>query len=133
MNSTLTHTGRALAATVLTLAVIGAGATAAEAKGREVRSSGACSAASVWKLKAKSDNGKIQVEAEVDTNKVGQTWAVKLADNGTRFASVTRTTLAPSGSFTVKRLIANKAGSDRITMVATNAGTGERCSGAVVF
>jgi hypothetical protein len=58
---------------------------------------------------------------------------VKLADNGTRFASVTRTTLAPSGSFTVRRLITNRAGSDRITLVATNAASGERCSGAVVF
>lgn len=133
MSTTITHAGRAVAATVLTLAVVAAGATVAQAAGREVRSSGSCSATSVWKLKAKTDDGKIQVEAEVDTNKIGQTWGVRLADNGTLFASVSRTTLAPSGSFTVKRLITNRAGSDRITLVATNAATGERCSGVVVF
>jgi hypothetical protein len=133
MSSTITRSGRAFAATVLAVAVIGAGTTSANAKGREVRSSGSCSGTSVWKLKAKTDNRKIQVEAEVDTTKVGTTWSVKLADNGTRFASVTRTTLAPSGSFTVSRLITNQTGSDRITLVATNAATGERCSGTVVF
>ena len=32
----------------------------------------------MFKLKAKHDNALIQVEYEVDTNRVGQAWAVRL-------------------------------------------------------
>ena len=43
---------------------------------------GNCTGASDWKLKAKPDNGKIEVEFEVDSNVNGQTWNVTLKDNG---------------------------------------------------
>ena len=43
MNHTISRSGRAVAATVLALTVVGAGTTAAQAKGREVISSGTCS------------------------------------------------------------------------------------------
>jgi hypothetical protein len=99
--------------------------------GADVRSSGVCSAHSTWKLKAKPDNGRIEVEAEVDANRVGQKWAWRLSDDGTRFASGTAVTTAPSGSFTVHRVTANRVGVDRIGLRATNAATGEVCAGTV--
>ena len=45
-----------------------------------VGTSGSCSATSTWKLKAKPDLdlGTIQIEFAVDSNKAGQTWAVRL-------------------------------------------------------
>ena len=118
----------------LTLAVgVPAFATPAIASGGGggVRNSGACSLHSTWKLKAKTDNGRIQVEAEVDANRVGQAWTWRLADNGKSIASGTARTVAPSGSFTVKRFTTNLAGTDRITVRATSSTTGETCSGAV--
>ena len=71
-------------AMVATLALTLAGATAANAKGREVVKTGSCSGASDWKLKLKSDNGKIEVEYEVDSNRVGQNWQVRITKNGSQ-------------------------------------------------
>ena len=112
------------AAGLLTLALVGGGAGAAQAKGghdREVRKAGHCSAATVWKLKAKHDDGRIEVEVEIDSNRNGQRWSVAIADNGARVFTGSRTTHAPSGSFEVERKIANRAGTDRITALARNA------------
>lgn len=133
MQNTLTRGTRALGAVLVTVALVGAGTSPADARGREVRSSGHCSAHSTWKLKAKADDGRLEVELEVDSNRVGQVWSVRLADNGTRFFRGHRTTKAPSGSFSVEKRPANRAGKDRITAVAKNSRSGERCSGVVVF
>ena len=99
--------------------------------GGDVRRSGTCSVHATWTLKAKHDNGRIEVQAEVDSNRVGQVWAWRLSDDGTRFASGTARTVAPSGSFEVRRFTADRAGTDRITLRATNAATGEVCTGAL--
>jgi hypothetical protein len=118
-------------ATALML-VGGIAAGPASAKGGDaVRRSGSCSANSDWKLKAKPDDGRIEVEFEVDSNRVGQTWAVRIADNGVQVFSGTRVTQAPSGSFTVERRIANRAGIDHIRATAHNARSGETCTGTV--
>jgi len=94
---------------------IAAAAPASAKGGTAVTKSGTCSSASVaWKLKAKPNNGLIEVEYQVDSNVVGQTWSWTLADNGVKVASGNATTVAPSGSFTVRRNIANKAGADKI-------------------
>jgi len=99
--------------------------------GGGVKATGKCTASSTWKLKAKVDNSNIQIEAQVDSGHVGQTWAWRLADNGATVASGKAKTVAPSGSFSVARLTPNLAGKDRITLRATNAATGESCTGAV--
>src|ERR1051325_4200862 len=78
--------------------------------GTEVRREGACSASSDWKLKVKPDNGRLELEFEVDSNVVGQTWNVKLFQNGDRIFRGTRTTQAPSGSFEVRRITDDTAG-----------------------
>ncbi len=133
----MSHTTvRTAAAGLLAVALVGSGAGAAQAKGgndREVRRSGHCSAATVWKLKAKTDDGRLEVELEIDSNRNRQRWAVAINDNGVRVFTGTRTTVAPSGSFEVERHIANRAGKDRITASAKNARTGERCSAVLVF
>lgn len=113
--------------------VAGVGAQSANAKDLEVRSQGTCSKGSVWKLKAKADNGRIETELEVDSNRVRQVWSVQIADNGVRVFSGTRTTVAPSGSFSVEKLMSNHAGKDRITSTARTASTGETCAATVVY
>ena len=92
--------------------------------------SGNCTVASTWKLKAKADDGRIEVEFEVDQNRNGQTWNVVLKKNGTTFWSGQRTTQAPSGSFEVRKFVNNSAGTDTITGRATNPKTGEVCRGS---
>jgi hypothetical protein len=120
--------GMLLAATVVT----GVPAVAARGGGGIIRT-GNCTASTDWKLKAKADNGRIEVEFEVDSNRNGQTWNVRLQDNGVILDRTSRTTQAPSGSFEYRRLIANRAGTDHITAFARNRTTGETCSGALDF
>ena len=91
-------------------------------KASVVRASHSCSTC-VIKLKAKHDDGRIEVEAEVDTNRKGQTWSVQLRDNGVTVFKGERTTHAPSGSFSLERRIANRAGKDTVTVRATRGGT----------
>ena len=88
---------------------------------------GRCSGASTSTLKAKPDNGRLEVEFQVDSNVVGQTWGVLLKDNGTTFFKGTATTTAPSGSFEVRKFTANQAGTDKIQASARNPQTGETC------
>ncbi len=76
------------------------------------------------------ENGKIEVEYEVDSNHAGQTWRVKLFENGNRIFVGTKTTQGASGSFTVRKLAANTAGSDSFRAQARNVAGGETCGGS---
>lgn len=104
-------------------------APGAGAKAGDVIRTGACSSASHWKLKLSPEDEGIQVEFEVDQNKVGQTWRVRIRENGAQIFAGTRVTKAPSGSFTVRRLAKDTAGKDSFRATATNAATGESCVG----
>jgi hypothetical protein len=130
---THTSTRRSLAAIAVTGALVATAAPAALAKDPEVRRSGTCSQGAAWKLKAKSDNGRLEVELEVDSNRVGQTWSVRIKDNGVLVHSGTARTVAPSGSFEVERRVANRAGTDTITAYARHAASGQTCSARVVL
>jgi len=103
------------------------------AKDGEVIRRGSCSNASNWKLKVSPEDGRLGVEFEVDQNRNGATWRVKMKDNGDRFFIGQRTTKAPSGSFSVEKLTNNKRGEDRVVAKARNLRTGEKCKGVVTF
>ena len=97
-------------------------ATPALAKGgdkNEVRKAGSCSSGATSKLKLKSDDGRIEAEFEVDRNVNGEQWRVKFARDGKVVARATRTTHAPSGSFSVERRLSDLSGADRITARGT--------------
>jgi hypothetical protein len=93
----------------------------------EVRVGGSCTGGTTSKLKAKHDDGRLEVEFEVDQNRNGVRWTVKVRRNGGLVINTARTTRPPSGSFSLERKIANPAGSDRITARATSP-SGEVCS-----
>lgn len=108
-------------------------ASASHGGGGGVVKTGMCSAHSVWNLKAKADNGRLEIEYEVDSNVVGQAWRVQITDNGRSIFTGRRRTVAPSGSFQVRVLTANRAGKDTIVARATNAASGESCRGTLTF
>jgi hypothetical protein len=101
--------------------------------GGGIERSGSCSQGARWDLKAKSDDGRIEVEGEVDSNVNGQTWHWRILHNGGVSARGMATTQAPSGSFSVERKLVNLAGTDRIGWRASNAASGETCSGSLQF
>ena len=126
--SKLSHRTAALGImSALALGTIAAVPASAPGGSPKITHQGTCTMASSSKLSAKHDDGGIQTEFEVDSNRVGQNWNVALRDNGVTVFTGTRTTVAPSGSFTVRRFIPNRAGTDKIVAVAKNAATGESC------
>lgn len=130
----MTDLRRIAALTISTLALTGltiAPAVAGDDDDNRVERNGSCSAGTEWKIKAKADDGRIEVEAEIDSNKVGQSWSWKFKDNGTVFATGTSTTTAPSGPFEVERKPANKAGTDNFVFRAVHPKSGEVCRATV--
>ena len=108
-------------------------APAASANDADVIKTGACSRKSDWKLKLSPENGRIEVEFEVDQNVVGDVWRVILKHNGERFFRGRRTTAAPSGSFELRRVVDNLTGEDVIVARARNLSTDETCRGTATF
>ena len=117
-----------------TASLLALGAPTATASGGDddrVIKTGACSASADWKLKVKTDDGRLEVEGEVDSNRAGQTWRWKIKDNGSVVAKGRATTGARSGSFSVERKIADRSGTDHVTFRATR--NGQVCSGSIAF
>jgi hypothetical protein len=98
--------------------------------GRMVKT-GSCTDGTSWKLKVKTDDGRLEVEGEVDSNQSGQVWGWKIKDNGAVAAAGSATTGGRSGSFSVERKIPNKAGTDTIVFRASF--NGETCTGTIAF
>jgi hypothetical protein len=104
------------------------------ARGREVRRAGTCTLRSTAKIKVKEeDGGRLEVEFEVDQNRNGQRWGVVLRRNGAVVARTSARTKAPSGSFSVARLIGDRAGADTVTGVARHLASGETCTARAVL
>jgi stage V sporulation protein SpoVS len=122
--------GKLIGFAVVVAAVAALGvAPAAVAKDGDVRVAGTCTGPSTSKLKlGREDGGRIEVEFEVDQNRVGRRWAVVLRHNGVVVRRLVRVTRAPSGSFEARALLADRAGADRI--VATGTRAGESCRAA---
>jgi hypothetical protein len=94
---------------VIAAASLGATATAYAKKGddnrKDVRKSVACGTGHL-KLKAKTESGnRLELEAEVDSNKAGQEWTVVLTNDGKTVWTGKRMTAGPSGSFSVETTI----------------------------
>jgi hypothetical protein len=123
--------GIALAlATSLALAVPASVATAGD---RDVIREGPCSTSSDWKLKLSPENGRIEVEFEVDQNVVGDRWRVKIVHDGDRVFAGTRTTRGASGSFELRIVESDRAGSDAFRARGRNLSTDEVCRGSATF
>jgi hypothetical protein len=96
------------------------------------RVAGRCSGRATSKLKAKPDDGRLEAEFEVDQNRNGVTWKVRMFLNGNRVVRTRATTRAPSGSFSVERRLPNPAGSDRISARATSP-SGQVCRASLTI
>jgi len=126
---------RTAAAATLTLGALltATAAAPAVANDADVIRRGNCSGSADWKLKASPENGRIEVEGEVDSNVNGQTWRWRILHNGNVAARGTSATKAPSGSFEVRRVVGNAAGADSIGWRARNVASGQTCSGHLSF
>ena len=117
---------------VLTVGVL-AVAPAAQAKDGDVIERGSCSGSSDWKLKLSPDNGRIEAEFQVDQNKTGDVWRVRIRHDGDLAFRGRKTTGGASGSFTVRVVEDDLAGTDRFVARARNTATDEFCKGIATF
>jgi hypothetical protein len=98
----------------------------------ERRVAGSCTGDSTSKLKVKLRDGRWETEFEVDQNRDGVTWDVRLSHDSKLAVTTTKTTRAPSGSFSLERKLRNSAGDDTISARATSPG-GEVCTASVTI
>ena len=106
---------------------------AAVAGDRDVIREGSCERASDWKLKLSPEDGGIEVEFEVDQNVTGDRWRVRIRHDGDLAFRGVRTTRGASGSFEVRIVENDAAGTDRFRAKALNLSTDERCVGTASF
>lgn len=123
----------ALLATVIVVSTLVATPASVAAKDGDVIRRGSCTARSDWKLKLSPENGRIEVEFEVDQNRNGQTWHVRMKRDGVVVWQGNRLTRPPSGSFEIRRVTRNGAGPDRVVVRARNPRSGETCRGVATF
>jgi hypothetical protein len=114
---------------LLALAVL----AVASAGDRDVIREGPCSGRSDWKLKLSPEDGRIEVEFEVDQNVVGDEWRVRIRHDGKMAFRGTRTTRGASGSFELRIVEPNNAGADNFRARARNFSTDEVCAGSASF
>ena len=119
-NLTVTLAAAALVATGIP--VLTAPAASASDDDDETIREGSCSNGATWKIKAKPDDGRLEVEAEIDSNRVGQTWTWVLRHNGSVSSRGASRTTGASGSFDVERRTVDAAGVDTFRFRATHAG-----------
>jgi hypothetical protein len=115
----------------LTTALTIAPALASHGGDGEVRTHGGCDGPAVWKLKVKPDSGRIELEAEVDSNHSGQVWRWRIKHNGSVSAKGSSTTSGASGSFSVERRMADLAGTDHFALRAVRRANGDLCHGKI--
>jgi hypothetical protein len=119
-----------LSALALSLVAV-APAQAQHGGGGDVRTHGGCDGPAVWKLKVKPDSGRIEFEAEVDSNHTGQVWDWRIRHDGSVSAKGSSTTSGASGSFTVHRRMADLAGKDGFAFRAVRRSNGDVCRGTI--
>jgi hypothetical protein len=105
---------------------------ATSAKDGDVLVRGSCTNASSSKLKLSPEDGRIEVEFEVDQNRNGVRWSIVLRRPARVVFRGTRITRGPSGSFELRRVVADAAGGDRIIARGTSP-SGEVCRAAATF
>lgn len=107
-------------------------APAGMAKRGDVRVAGTCTKTATSKLKLSDEDGRIEVEFEVDQNRNGVRWTVAIVQDGKRIARTTRRTRPPSGSFEVRVVTTNRPGRDLVRARAVSR-SGEVCAARAAF
>ena len=118
-------------AALTAVALVSVSTTALAKGGDDLVVEGTCTRASSAELKVGREDAGLELEFEVDQNRVGVRWNVVLRQNGKVVLRTTKLTRAPSGSFTARRLVPDRAGVDRIVATATR--PGETCTARASF
>ena len=99
----------------------------ATAKDGDIIRRGQCANGIKTKLKAGPENGRIEVEYELDNAAPGEIWQIILRKNGKVILRTNKRTNAV-GDLEVRKVTSNSSGSDRIEARARRSGGGAVCT-----
>lgn len=119
--------GSAALMAVTTLAVGAVPAAAGEVE-REKR--GDCTRSSDWDFELEKEHGRIDVTVDLDTNRSGRRWRVRIWHNGTLTTNVLRRS-QDDGDVEVERVRPDRRGRDTIRFRAVDQVNGEVCTGSL--
>jgi hypothetical protein len=117
-----------IVAGVLSVLVLGAMAVPTAALA-DVEKRGQCSGVAHWELDASHENGRLEMDFEVNSAKAGKAWHVRLSHNGNVFTKLVKIT-DHEGDFDVERYVKNRAGTDTLGARAVSR-SGQVCRGQV--
>jgi hypothetical protein len=124
---------KSIAFALVTAFVLLVPAGIASAGQNDVIREGSCTDASDWKVKVSPEDGRLEVEFEVDQNVAGDRWRVRIRHDGDLAFRGLRTTRGPSGSFEVRIVENDTGGADVFRARARNLSTDEVCAGHASF
>lgn len=90
---------------------------------------GTCSAGARWDLNLEKEFGVIDIDFEIDAATPGERWTVVINRNESRVLRVSQVADV-EGEVDVNKIIRDRSGSDRISVVATSA-SGQTCRGSL--
>lgn len=105
---------------VVLLATVANGvASAAAYADDDSREEGRCARGIEWRMEADPDDGRIDIEVKIDTDRPGRRWSWVLTHNGSLSDRGTTWTRGSSGSFEVERTAVDVSGADAFRFRAT--------------
>jgi hypothetical protein len=119
--------GTAGSMALTSLAVVAMPTAAAEV---ERERHGNCTRTSDWELELEKEHGRIEVKVDLDTNRSGRAWQVRLWHNGSLTTSVVRRTQR-DGDLEVERIRTDRRGTDTFRFRAVDRVNGEVCTGSL--
>lgn len=81
---------------------------------------GTCTGGISWRMRAKADDGRIEIEAEIDTDRADRRWTWVLRHNGSVSDRGAARTSGSAGSFEVERTAIDVHGSDTFRFRASH-------------
>ncbi|MCB1131122.1 MAG: hypothetical protein KDN05_08335 [Verrucomicrobiae bacterium] len=98
-----------------------------DAKDGDVITRGRCPGGVKTKLKASPENGRVEVEYEIDQARPGDRWRVVIKSNGRTILRTVRK-VNSAGNVEVRKLAANASGTETIRVRGKNLRTGHSCT-----
>lgn len=103
---------RTLLAAVVASSVFGLAPVPAHADDDGSRAEGRCARSIDWRIEAKPDDGRIEVEVKLETGRPGQRWSWVLAHNGSLSDRGRARTSGSSGAFEIDSRAVDVSGLD---------------------
>jgi hypothetical protein len=123
-----------MALTAMSIVVMPAAARHGADDGRnsgvEREKHGVCSGRGDWELELEKEDGRIEVKVQVDGDRAGRLWSIRIHHDGTLVTSILRRA-NDRGRIIVERDRANHQGADTFRFRAVDQVSGQVCAGSL--